>query len=180
MKKKIIKKHKQMCTKSTFSDTDHCWETFLYAGSWWWASLSKPCPNRSWHCGAGAAPGPAGRTPPTPSHAGIVQHPGTSPSSSLSSPYWRQVVGQLLLVVTPVCPQEELTSLLLGCVQSESGQLLTATSCCPGCCLTYLHKWLVATVLLAADQGLHLLRVIGWKAGVGSIVCPLVHSQTIV
>lgn len=82
--------------KFIFHHTDQHLEEFSCAGSWWWVSWWRPCPDWSWCCGAGAAPEPAGKTPPTPSHGDIAPHLSTSPFSALNSPCARQTRGQPL------------------------------------------------------------------------------------
>lgn len=79
-----------------FHHTDLHLEEFSCAGSWWWVSWWRPCPGWSWRCGAGAAPEPAGKTPPTPSRGDIAPHLSTSPFSALNSPCERQTRGQPL------------------------------------------------------------------------------------
>lgn len=186
----------------TYEVTDQYWAVSSCAGSWWSASLSRPCPGWSWHCGAGVAPGPARRTPLTPSHVGIAQHPLTSPSSAPSSPCGKQVDGQSQhghkLVLIPLCTLQELTSLLLC---TECGQPLTRhwgdcsswspqhVSWRPSCRqgpvrLIYIRGYLPQSYwLLTKRHGVLPFRLIGWEAGHGLFclsVCLLVHSQVIV
>lgn len=117
--------------QATTTDTDQCWAAFSCAGSWWWASLWRPCPGWSWRCGAGAAAGPARRTPPTPSHAGIAPRPSTSPSSAPSSPCGGQVVVDQTQPLIPLRTLQELTSWVWSATGLSLGrlqQLESATS----------------------------------------------------
>lgn len=97
-----------------YTDTYQWKAVFSCAGNWWWVSWLRPCPGWSWHCGAGAAAGPARKTPLTPSHADIVLHPLISPSCALSSLCWTKVVDQPQLWHIPglLCTLLDLTSLL--------------------------------------------------------------------
>lgn len=147
----------------TTLDTDQCWEVSSCAGSWWWASWWRPCPGWRLHCGAGAVAVPARRTPLILFHVDIALHPSTSPSSVLSSPYGRQVVGQPQTddkqTLSPLCILLELSSpsswLLLWrlqqlrfCIKPTAWTLFR---------LICIYDWwsvsvLLATDLLAADQ----------------------------
>lgn len=168
--------------------TDHCWEVSSSAGSWWWASWWRLCPGWSWRCGPAEAPGPAGRTPLTPSRAGIAQRPSTSPSSAQSSPCGRQAAVGQPQVWAPRWETRRPASLgLWRCASApvcaaSVRQSLAATGCRLDPRRGYLHKWPFATVPLAAAQmewdtppDSHWLQS---RCGFLHYVCRLGHSAT--
>lgn len=137
--------------------TDRCWEVSSCAGSLWWASWWRPCPGWSWRCGAAEAPGPAGRTPPTPCLVGIAPHPSTSPSCALSSPCWSQgEEGQPQVSVPrwktrrPASLESRRRSAGVSAATVRPSLATTGGRLDPHRCS--LHKWLFASVPLAAAQ----------------------------